>query len=135
VSSSIVADTHTIIWHLYDSDELSTNAKQIIEDTSVSGNQLLIASITIVEMTYLIDKKRIKPDVLDKLYEALDDPASNIDIVYLTTEVAQTVKAVPRDLVPDMPDRIIAATALHLNLPLVTRDAKLQNFSQLTTIW
>jgi PIN domain nuclease of toxin-antitoxin system len=135
VSSSIVADTHTIIWHLYDSDELSTNAKQIIEDTSVSGNQLLIASITIVEMTYLIDKKRIKPDVLDKLYEALDDPASNIDIVYLTTEVAQTVKAVPRDLVSDMPDRIIAATALHLNLPLVTRDAKLQSFPQLTTIW
>jgi len=32
----------------------------------------------------------------------------------------------PRDLVPEMPDRIIAATALHLGLPLVTRDRRLQ---------
>ena len=31
---------------------------------------------------------------------------------------------VPRDVVPDMPDRIIAATALYLGLPLVTRDSE-----------
>jgi len=36
--------------------------------------------------------------------------------------------------VPDMPDRIIAATALHLNVPVISKDAKIQS-SGLTTIW
>jgi PIN domain nuclease of toxin-antitoxin system len=35
---------------------------------------------------------------------------------------------------PDLPDRIIAATALRLNLPLVTRDRKIQA-SQVNSIW
>lgn len=38
--------------------------------------------------------------------------------------------------VPDMPDRIIAATALHLSLsvPVISKDARIQ-LSGLTTIW
>jgi PIN domain nuclease of toxin-antitoxin system len=37
--------------------------------------------------------------------------------------------------VPEMPDRIIAATALHLNCPLVTRDHKIRAFKDIITIW
>jgi predicted nucleic acid-binding protein len=37
--------------------------------------------------------------------------------------------------VPDMPDRIIAATALNLNLPLVTHDHKILATSVIQTIW
>ena len=48
--------------------------------------------------------------------------------------VARAMQGIPRDIVPDMPDRIIAATAQYLNLPLVTRDAALRATS-LTTIW
>ena len=33
-----------------------------------------------------------------------------------------------------MPDRIIAATALHLGLPLISRDRKIQ-LSSVNTIW
>jgi predicted nucleic acid-binding protein len=33
-----------------------------------------------------------------------------------------------------MPDRIIAATALHLGLPLISRDRKIQ-LSSVPTIW
>jgi predicted nucleic acid-binding protein len=33
-----------------------------------------------------------------------------------------------------MPDRIIAATAFHLGLPLVTRDAQIRS-ANITTIW
>ncbi len=37
--------------------------------------------------------------------------------------------------VPDMPDRIIAATALHLNLPLLSRDGQIAQVPSLTVIW
>ncbi len=36
--------------------------------------------------------------------------------------------------VPDMPDRIIAATALHLSVPLVSKDSKIR-LSGLATLW
>jgi predicted nucleic acid-binding protein len=33
---------------------------------------------------------------------------------------------IDRDSIPDMPDRIIAATASHLNVPLLSRDKKIK---------
>ena len=41
---------------------------------------------------------------------------------------------VARAQVPDLPDRIIAATALHLGIPIISRDRKIQA-SGLTTVW
>jgi len=48
--------------------------------------------------------------------------------------VVDAVARFDREGVPDMPDRITAATALHLGLPLVTRDSKIRA-SDIETIW
>lgn len=61
-------------------------------------------------------------------------PSSGLIIAEITTEVAEMVEQVSRQTVPEMPDRIITATALHLGLPLVTRDAKIQA-TGITSIW
>jgi predicted nucleic acid-binding protein len=57
-----------------------------------------------------------------------------LTVYHLTEVVAESLELVPRKDVPDMPDRIIAATALHLGLPLVTRDGKIRAVN-ITTIW
>jgi predicted nucleic acid-binding protein len=49
-------------------------------------------------------------------------------------DVAWCVGQAARSAVPDLPDRVIAATALRLNLPLVTRDSKIQA-AGITTVW
>ncbi len=46
----------------------------------------------------------------------------------------EAVALEPPTAVVDMPDRIIAAMALHPGLPLINRDRKSQ-LSGLTTIW
>jgi predicted nucleic acid-binding protein len=48
--------------------------------------------------------------------------------------IAQTLRQVKRSQIPDLPDRIIAATAVHLNLPIISRDRKIL-LSGLNTIW
>jgi len=48
--------------------------------------------------------------------------------------VAQAMGRVARDEVPDLPDRIICATALCLSLPIISRDRKIQA-SRLKTVW
>ena len=52
----------------------------------------------------------------------------------LTTGVVGALATIPRNSIPDLPDRIIAATALYLNLPLISRDSKIAD-SKVNTIW
>jgi predicted nucleic acid-binding protein len=54
--------------------------------------------------------------------------------VIVDHQIAWIIGNVPRGQIPDMPDRIIAATALHLGVPLISRDAKIKA-SHITTIW
>lgn len=71
---------------------------------------------------------------LERVISALSINDSNFVLAPLDLAIAQMVERVPRNLLPDMPDRIIAATALHFNLPLVTRDRKIQAVG-IKTIW
>jgi PIN domain nuclease of toxin-antitoxin system len=53
-----VADTHTLIWYLFDDPRLSAAARQVIEKTVQDGNQVGVSSISIAEMVYLSEKNR-----------------------------------------------------------------------------
>jgi predicted nucleic acid-binding protein len=48
--------------------------------------------------------------------------------------IALTLRQVDRSQIPDLPDRIIAATALYLNVPVISRDRRIQ-LSSIDTIW
>jgi PIN domain nuclease of toxin-antitoxin system len=52
----------------------------------------------------------------------------------LDRSVADALELVSRDDVPDLPDRIVCATAVALGVPLVTRDGKIRT-SEVQTIW
>ena len=45
------------------------------------------------------------------------------------------MRRIPRERIPDMPDRIIGATALHLGLSLITRDGKLTASGLIVCVW
>jgi PIN domain nuclease of toxin-antitoxin system len=87
-----------------------------------------------VEIIYLIEKGRFPQALLQRIIGALNDPRRELRSVSLDENVAQAVQQIPRQVVPDMPDRIIAATALHLNLPLITADRQIQA-AGIQTIW
>jgi hypothetical protein len=61
-------------------------------------------------------------------------PRDRRELAPLDAGVAAAVELIDRNLVPDMPDRIIAATALSLGAALVSRDRKIRS-SQIHTIW
>jgi PIN domain nuclease of toxin-antitoxin system len=131
---SVVADTHAVVWYLATSPKLSHTALASLEATAQTGDLIYIASISVVEVAYLVEKGRLSEIALQRLISALADPTSSFAVVPLDLAIAQGIRQIPRDLLPDMPDRIIAATALHLNLPLVTRDQSIQAVG-IKTIW
>ncbi len=133
--TKLLLDTHAVIWLVQDDPRLSAAANLAINEASTNPSNLLISTITLVEAQYLIDRQRIPPEAYNRLIRAVMSDVPLATPVELTVEIARSISRVPRDLVPDMPDRILAATALVLGVPLVTRDERLRDFSEIQTIW
>jgi PIN domain nuclease of toxin-antitoxin system len=131
---SAVLDTHTVLWYLENSRELSVVARTTIEDAVRDARDVHVSAISLVETVYLVERRKLPVTALERLRSALTDPNSGFFIAPVDAGVADALSKVPRHVVPDMPDRIIAATALQLQLPLVTRDRRLQA-AGIQTIW
>ncbi len=130
-----VADTHALIWYLYAMPELSADAKKYMDNVAASGGYAFVPTISFVEIIYLAEKNRLGANVLPRINSAMLLPNSVLKPVELTHQITVSLPQISRSIVPDMPDRIIAATALHLNLPLVTKDHKIQALQNIQTIW
>jgi predicted nucleic acid-binding protein len=74
-----------------------------------------------------------------RLIALIEDPNEPIEVLPLTVSVAQALDLVPRAEVPDMPDRIIAATAVAHQLPRVSADSDIQGsvslWASVSVIW
>ena len=133
--SSVLADTHAVVWYLHAPAELSRVAQEALDAAASHRAHVCVSAISLVEIVYLEEKGRIGPLCQRELDRALrDQEASRLLLVPVDADIAQAVGHIPRDIVPDMPDRIIAATALHLGLPLVTKDERIRSLP-LETIW
>jgi PIN domain nuclease of toxin-antitoxin system len=130
----IVIDTHIVIWYFAEPNQLSVSAESAIDKAEANGT-IYVSAITIVELIYLTEKAKIPADVLISLRQALDDPTTAFRLITLSRDVSDEVENISRLIVPEMPDRIIAATALLLNLPLITKDSKILALQNIKTIW
>ncbi|WP_414624583.1 type II toxin-antitoxin system VapC family toxin [Calothrix sp. CCY 0018] len=133
--TSVVADTHTLIWYVFDLQKLSEIALTTLERAVDTGNPIYVSAITIVEIAYLVEKGRFAQEVLTRILNALDDPNVGIMLIPLDRNISGAIVQIDRGTVPDMPDRIIAATAFSLSIPLVTRDSRIRALTTITTIW
>ena len=131
---SLVVDTHTFIWYLSRSSDLSSHARETIRDTIASGHPVYVSSVTVVEVIYLVEKGRLSQQNLTDLKTTLHRSDSGFKVQPFDLAIAEVLETVSRDQIPDMPDRMIAATAKQLGLPLVTKDHRIQT-ADVETIW
>ena len=129
----VVCDTHALLFWALEPKRLSAKAKREIERALTRGD-VACADISLWEITMLSEYGRIKlPDgaksFLDDLILAL-----KLNLISINTEIAVLAQTACADH-GDPADRLIAATAIHLDAPLVTRDEKLAANPQIKTIW
>jgi PIN domain nuclease of toxin-antitoxin system len=129
-----VADTHALYWYLDADSRLSKAAKAAIDSANQNGDQIGVSSISLIEIAYLAEKGRVPTIAFDRIVGLLNLPNGVFEEVQVEKQVADVLRKIDRAQVPDMPDRIIAATALILGVPVISRDGKIQS-SIVTTIW
>jgi len=129
-----VLDTHAVVRYMLSSKNISPLALRAIEDSLQGGGAVYLASISLVEIIYLTEKGRLPGSALGRVSTALSSPDVGLKLAAVDRSVAESVPRISRGLVPDMPDRIIAATALTLGLPLITCDQRIRA-AGIRTIW
>lgn len=132
--SDLVTDTHALIWYLEDSPNLSAKANQAFDRCDRGEIIIYIPTICLVEIIYLQERRRISADMKSQLDTALATETTGFTLINLTSDIVNALATIPHDTVPDMPDRIIAATAKHMNLSLISRDTKIVS-SGISILW
>lgn len=127
---AVAADTHAALWYLEDDSRLTATANEALD----GADRILLPSVCLVEITYLVEKGRLDAAVLPRLFAELDHSDITLTLAPLDLGVVLALQDIPRAAVPDLPDRVIAATARHYAVPLVTRDRAIRS-SGVETVW
>ena len=118
-----VTDTHALVWYVTDDPKISSQAKGIFKRADNGEDSISIPCIVFLELLYLIEKKRVAVNFDD--FVAIVSSAENYRVEPLCVPIIETSRTIPREGVSDPWDRLIAATSIHLGLPLITRDESL----------
>lgn len=129
----ITCDTHVLIYWALTPDRLSAKAAQTFEQARNAG-ELACADIVLWEIAMLIDKSRITIPQTPTVFLRDLLLATRMSILPIAPEIA--VLAQDRIFIHGDPaDRLIAATALHHQVALLSADRNLQSISSLRIIW
>jgi len=131
----IILDTHVLVWWVDgDTGKLSRKARQALEQHG-KLNELLVASISIFEITTLERRGRLNFKISASEWITQVRRLPEYRIEPLTDDIAERAGQFGDAFPGDPADRMIAATALLRDVPLVTYDEKLRKTEHLNTIW
>ncbi|HEV2322767.1 MAG TPA: type II toxin-antitoxin system VapC family toxin [Terracidiphilus sp.] len=124
----LLLDTHVLVWLLEDSTRISDAAYAQLQQAA-NEDQLLVSAITPWEIALLDAKGRVKltREVGDWLDAALGLPGIHLEPLSPAIAVAST--RLPGDIHGDPADRILVATARHVDATLVTADQQLLTYA------
>ena len=129
----ILLDSHVVIWLGQDYRQISTKAHAAIKEAREKERGIAISSITLVEISRLSSygQVNLRPDAKTVLAEI----ERLFVVLPITANVALQAYALPSSYPKDPADRIIGATALVEDIPLLTADREIRKSKIVPTIW
>lgn len=129
-----VVDTHALIWYAGQRwQKLGREARRVFEEVDGGNGAIFIPALVMVEFGEAVRRGDVK------LAEGVVDfgrrlfSTNRFIPVDLTWEIVQ--RAEDLLVIPERGDRLIAATALELDYPLITRDPEIAAAAGLELIW
>jgi len=129
----ILLDTHVVIWLAQDYQRISATAQSKIEDARRKDRGLAISDITLLEIARLGSHGLI--NLIPDAETVLALVERRFVILPITANIALQAYELPANYPKDPVDRIIGATALVEDIPLLTADAAIRKSRAVPTIW
>lgn len=130
----VVADTHVIIWNALAPEKLSKKARKHFDEANESDG-IVFCDISLWEISMLMEKERLEIDV--PFLEFIDLIKMTVHYIYkpISPEIAEVSAMISQELNSDPADRLISATSICLNVPLITADNRIRRSRKVETIW
>lgn len=128
---AVLLDTHVVHWWSAEPHRVSASAR----DTLDRADELAIAAISWFELAWLARNERILLNVPIRSW--LEGLAAQLRTIGVTPAIADTAVALPSSFPRDPADRLIYATAVENDLPLLTKDRAIREYAhpRSMTVW
>lgn len=130
-----VLDTHALIWWLAGRlRSLGRTARAFVDRVDAGDAVAHVPSLVLVELSEAIRRGSVSlGEPFELFVQRLEHTPSRYRVVPLDASIVTRSHAL--HTIPERGDRIIAATAAHLGLPLVTRDPAIAKASGVDLVW
>jgi PIN domain nuclease of toxin-antitoxin system len=120
----VLLDTHTLLWAAFDEDALSLHVRRLIQSP---GNEIIVSAASAWEVAtkYRLGKLDFAQDLAENFVSEVI--ASGYRLLPISAEHAQRAGLLPGHH-KDPFDRMLAAQAIHENIPLLSNDPQLDVF-------
>ena len=119
--SAVLLDTHVVLWWSAEPDRVSRRARSALE----GADELAIAAISWVELAWMAHSGHVALSVPVRSW--LDRLAAQLRTIGITPAIADAAVSLPASFPRDPADRLIYATAVAHDLPLVTKDRAIRD--------
>jgi PIN domain nuclease of toxin-antitoxin system len=116
VNRAVLLDTHVVHWWSAEPQRVSKPAREALD----GADELVVAAISWFELAWLAKHERITVNIPVRSW--LDGLAIQLRTIGVTPAIADTAVSLPSSFPGDPADRLIYATAIELDLRLVTKD-------------
>lgn len=127
---TLILDTHTFLWFCQDDPALSATAKALIEDPN-NRKWVSVASGWEIAIKAGLGKLNLGEPCGTYIPAAL--ARTGFELLYITLEHATTVESLPSHH-KDPFDRLLVSQAMIEQVPIVSIDSQLDNYS-ITRLW
>lgn len=114
---SFVTDTQALVKFMEGKKVINNKSHQVFQSADKGEATIIIPAIVLMEVLYLFEKNRIDISLLqtEELFKS-----QNYQFEPLSFEILKTASEI--NDIPELHDRLIAATARYLGLPIITND-------------
>jgi len=120
-------DTVTIIRHFSEIGKLGKKAQEILDN---EDNAFVISVVSLMEILYLSEKRRINIDLIETLNRI------ELSSLYQIADLTSDILKVANDLhFYELHDRLILATAKWLDIPIISSDEKFKSVDGIKVFW
>lgn len=130
----ILLDTHVLVWWVADVARLSARARREIRGAMRKGH-VAASAISLFEISTAVRRGRLVLSVPAEEWLADLRLLPELRFEPVSAQIAQVAGSFGEAVPGDPADRIIAATAIALDLKLVTADERLRRAPRLQAVW